>query len=218
MFEDFGKITVPTKWEQVTLRQFTDIMRMENRNDVRKLLSILTGKDEQYINDLPAEFVESMLKYLTFMKEEPKVTPKPKIGKYIVNTMEKMKFGEYVDVNTIVQNDPQNYAAILSVICRKPDEKYDEQYIENLRDKREEYFNSLPITDILPIITFFLELWTLSKQCSQDFLTKQKEMANQLILNIENSLKKQGWSVSAMKSRIVTIRKLRRYKRLLSKI
>ena len=77
IIKDYGSITIPEKWEQVTLGQFERIMAIikgeeENTSiNVVKLLAILTDTDEEYINSLPAEFVESLMARLVFLNDDP---------------------------------------------------------------------------------------------------------------------------------------------------
>ena len=52
--KDFGNITVPTSWEQITLGQFIKLMRLqedENKEDVSliDIMAVLTGTDKKYI-------------------------------------------------------------------------------------------------------------------------------------------------------------------------
>ena len=45
---DFGKITVPTKWEEVTLKQFTELLTIYDKEnkDILDIISMFTGRDK----------------------------------------------------------------------------------------------------------------------------------------------------------------------------
>ena len=79
--KDFGSITVPTSWEQITLGQFVKLMRLqeeENKEDVSliDIMAVLTGTDKKYIYSLPSDFANTIMAHLLFLnkplKEEPK--------------------------------------------------------------------------------------------------------------------------------------------------
>ena len=169
--KDFGKIKIPTKWEEVTLGQFEKIMKLtggENKSvDVISLLSILTGQDEDYINSLPASFVETLMAHLIFLNDNPRTydntASQIKIGDdlYSIHFLEELKFGEYVEVNESIKNDPVDYSSILAILCRKDGEAFDEDYVANKFKRRKEMFQEQPVTEILPLIGFFLKLFLL---------------------------------------------------------
>ena len=106
--------------------------------------------------------------------------------KYMVNYLEKMKTGEWVDCNMIIKDDPKNYAAMLAILCRLEGEAYDDDFIANKLEERTEMFLRQPITKILPIVAFFLELWLVFRKNSQLY-TQIEEQLNNIQKNIENS-------------------------------
>ena len=59
---DYGKWTVPTRWEDVTLKQFQEVERYyedkDKKFDVREVLEIFTNHTRDEINALPIEFLE----------------------------------------------------------------------------------------------------------------------------------------------------------------
>lgn len=216
---NFGEINVPTSWDDVTLEQFMQLM---DKKDVREVISILTGKDINYVNLLPADFVESIISRLVFLQKEPEYEAKNEIiidnEKYFINVLEKLKFGEYVDVNSVIQSDNKNYAAFLGILCRKEGEEYNDEFIANVFDKRMEMYNKQPITKILPVVAFFLGLCMTSENYSQHSLTEQKQAIDQLLTEIESTVKNGGfrkrYSIWGMK----TLWKLRKYKKIISQL
>lgn len=197
VIKDFGSWNVPTSWNGITLKKYEEIERYyegkDEKFDVRDVLNILTDKTEDEINALPAEFLDTILTHLIFLTTTPEVqeqTNKIVIDgeEYSVNFMEKLKLGEYVAIDNILKADKHDYASILAVLCRKKDEIYDSKFEAEVFDKRKEMFEKQPVTNILPIISFFLNLYIASKRFSHLY-SLVEEGINLTQQNIKNSEK-----------------------------
>ena len=198
IIKDFGEVQVPTSWEEVTLERFVEIMRMQDAKgeesdiDIVDVMAVLTGKDRDFVNGLPSTFVEKILSHLTFLNIPLDQTPKSEVkidGEvYHINYMEKLSFGEYTDANTVMQGDKFNYAALLAILCRKKGERYTEDYIAGTLDDRIEMWKKQPITNVYPLVCFFLTLSALSTGHFLDFLTKEEQILSQLLRSIKSSL------------------------------
>ena len=175
---DYGSITVPKGWNEITLKQWQDIQRLydstdgNEKFDVRDVIHILTNKTVDEINELPYEFLEKITDILSFMAQSPtddKPTNKIIIDgeEYVVNIMEKLKTGEYVATQMALKNDKFDYASLLAILCRKNGEIYDSTFEAEEFEKRKELFEQQPITKILPIISFFLQSYVVSQIPSQ---------------------------------------------------
>lgn len=198
VIKDFGKWNVPTKWDDITLKIYQEIEKYyEDKEtkefDVREVLHILTNKDWDEINALPAEFLDTILTHLIFLTTTPEVgEASNKIivdgVEYKINVMEKLKLGEYVAVDTVLKADKHDYASILAILCRKEGEIYDSTYEAEVFDKRKEMFENQPVTKILPIVSFFLDLYITLETPSQ--LYSQVESAiNHIQQTIDSSQK-----------------------------
>lgn len=226
--KDFGSIKVPTKWEEVTLGQFEKIMRLtggeSKRVDVMSLLSILTGQDEDYINSLPASFVETLMAHLIFLNDNPRTydhtASQIKIGDdfYSIHFLEELKFGEYVEVNESIKNDPLDYSSILAILCRKDGELFDEDYAANKFKKRKEMFQEQPVTEILPLIGFFLKLFLISRANSQGCLTELESATNQLLQHTNSSVSNGDGEKRSLSWRMRTTRKLKKLNKAMSRM
>lgn len=226
--KDFGSIKVPTKWEEVTLGQFEKIMKLtggENKRvDVMSLLSILTGQDEDYINSLPASFVETLMAHLIFLNDNPRTydqtSSQIKIGGdfYSIHFLEELKFGEYVEVNESIKNDPLDYSTILAILCRKDGELFDEDYVANKFKQRKEMFQQQPVTEILPLIGFFLKLFLLSRANSQGCLTELESATNQLLQHTNSSVSNGDGGKRSLSWRMRTTRKLKKLNKAMSRM
>lgn len=194
---DFGKITIPTKWSEVTLKQFQELMKVYNQEDkdILDILSIFTQKSKKELRQMPSEFIETMLVHLQFMNTKLEVEPSSQIdidGKiYRINYTEKLKFGEFVDVETLIKEDKYNWAAILAMLCRLEGEIYDDDFIANQLDERIKMYESLPIDRALQLINFFLKLKLRYITYSLRSLTLKEawEAAESLVQSIRDSLK-----------------------------
>ena len=187
--------------------------------DVREVLHILTNKDWDEINALPAEFLDTILTHLIFLTTTPEVgEASNKIVvdgvEYKINVMEKLKLGEYVAVDTVLKADKHDYASILAILCRKEGEIYDSTYEAEVFDKRKEMFENQPVTKILPIVSFFLDLYITLETPSQ--LYSQVESAISHIQQTIDSSQKIGaskrlslnWQMKKLRKSLKSIKRI----------
>lgn len=218
---DYGSIQVPTSWKDISLKKYQEIEKYYKDKDdksfnVIDVLDILIDKDKDYINGLPAEFLDTILTHLVFLTLLPEVgEPTNKITidgeEYIINIMEKLKLGEYVAVDTVLKNDSSDYASILAIICRKKDEIYDSKFEAEEFEKRKAMFEKQPVTKILPLTNFFLNLYIVSEKHSQLY-SLVEEGINLTQQTIDNSQK-----IGASR-RLYLTWQMKKYKRLLKSI
>lgn len=194
---DFGEWIVPTKWEDITLKQYQDIERFyadtEKDVDVREIVHIMCNKTIDEVNALPMEFLEEIMTHLLFLQTTPTVgepTNKIKVNgeEYIVNVMEKLKTGEYIATDTVLKADKHDYASILAILCRKQGEIYDSKFEAEVFEDRKKMWEGEPVMNILPLVNFFLNLWVLSETHSHMY-SKMEEAINHIAKDIENSEK-----------------------------
>lgn len=192
---DFGQWTVPDSWDKINLKTFQEIERFyadtENKTDVREIIHILCGKTIDDVNALPAEFLDIILQKLAFLQSQPEVaepTNKIKIDgeTYQVNFMNKLKTGEYVSFDTVIKNDPHNYAAMMAILCRKEDEVYDSKFEAEVFEDRVKMYENQPVINILPIVQFFFLLFmTLEKH--SELYSQVEENVNLIANHISTS-------------------------------
>lgn len=213
---DFGEISVPEKWEDISLKKYQDMSRFygtTNENNITDLLPILIDKDKDYVMSLPEEFLEKILEKMLFLQEEPPVKPSSeiKIGKdtYVINFQNKLKTGEYIATDQAIKGDPYNYAAILAVLCRKEGEIYDSKFENEMVEERTKMFEQQPVTKILPTITFFLNLWMMLNGPSL-LSSSIQEAINDIQANIEDLEKDGTVSKHFMKSLTKKLKKLKK--------
>ena len=199
---DFGNITVPTKWEDVTLQMMSDYLKLSsdkeeqkkkdeaeakkngtefNENDEKysitdkDLLSIFTNFDMEKYDILPVELYESIMSNFSFVIEPmPSSTPSNRITyngiNFIINDKETLKVKEYEDAELVLRTDRFDYPSLLAILCREVtgiktdhvtgksyevNEVYDSEFANKKFDGRREMFANMPITKVMPLITFF---------------------------------------------------------------
>lgn len=216
VIKDFGEWRVPTKWEEVTLKQYQEIERFyEDKDkgfDVREVLHIFCGRSIDEINELPLEFLEEIMAHLLFLQTKPedkKASNKVIISgeTYIIHTENKLKVGEYVASDTAMKGDKHNYAAILAILCRKDGEIYDSKYENEVLEDRIKMWEGVPVVDVLPLIGFFLHLY-ITLQMPTLLSSRIEEVIDLMRRGIENSVKSGELSRLSMKSAMRKLKKL----------
>lgn len=223
VIKDFGEVRVPKDWSEITLKKYQEIERYYEDKDkafnVLDVLDILIDKDKDYIMSLPTEFLDTILAHLVFITLSPEVgeaTNKIVIDgvEYKVNVMEKLKLGEYVAVDNVIKTDIHDYASMLAIICRKEGEVYDSKFEAEVFDKRKEMFENQPVTKILPIVSFFLDLYITLETPSQ--LYSQVESAISHIQQTIDSSQKIGaskrlslnWQMKKLRKSLKSIKRI----------
>lgn len=218
-------ITIPTSWDELKLGQYQNLqayyksLKEDEQVDTKKILSLLSNYTEDEVMLLPLSFITTLISKLDFLKElpNPQISNKIEIDNetYYLNNMEDLRFGEWVDSQTAMQNDNNDYATILAILCRKANEIYDQKYINNEFDKRVEMFKNISVNQALSILGFFLKYCEMSKIPSQAFINQVKQEVESYANSIESLI------ANGDSSRLCTFllkRKLKKYQSLLKQI
>lgn len=213
---DFGSINLPTKWEELSLKQFQEIEKYYSEHEgefkITDIIHIMCGKSVDEINAMPLEFLDIIsdkLEFMTTPMEKAVPTKEVEVNgeKYVIHTEEQLKVGEYVAADTILKNDSHNYAALMAILCRKEGEVYDSKFENEELMKRIEMWEKVPVMKVMGIISFFLTCYTLS--VTPTLLSSEVEEAINLTRNsIETSAKNGQISRRCMKSAMKKLRKL----------
>lgn len=224
--KDFGEWKVPSSWDDLTLGKFQELERLydgedgnERKFDVRDVLDLMTDRTKDEINELPIEFTDMLLRKMYWLHEQPQFgKPSNKITvdgvQYTVHNENEMKFGEYVALDTALKGDKHNYAAMLAILCRKDGEIFDAKFENEILPSRIEFWKNVSVMKVMPIVSFFLELSSMSLQVSQLSLEIQ-EGINHILKHIETS--KQNGVFSALFTKWQT-RKLKKLQKSIKNI
>ena len=210
-------INMPLSWEEITLEMFQEISKLydnDKKPTITDILSVLTNIKKEDIENYPLEVIEVLISQAQYIQSTPTNEVKNEIiidgEKYFINYENELRFKEFVDAQTLIESNNRDYASLLAILCRKQGEKYTDEYIAKEFDKRVEMFNKQPITNILPVVNFFLNYWVVLEKTSKESLTTIKEAASKYLEHIENSAKsgigQRRFSKSQMK-RLQTLKK-----------
>ena len=215
--KDFGEWTLPRSWEGVTLSQ---LLALEGVTSPIKIISVLSGRGEDEVAALPVQFADAIVSELGWLALPPEVEPSAScvIGgeTYRVNVSENLTLGEFVAVQSVRQADPNDVATVLAIVCRRAGEAYDLEFENGKVAERREMFLSAPCTAALPVIAFFLTLWSLSEGCSPRCLEMKKEALRLTRESIETLQRNSDGSGYLSKWRV--IRLLKKLKKHINKI
>lgn len=214
-----GKYKVAEKWEDVTLLQWQNYVRNasskeDNSVDIISTLETFSDIPRSVINQMPTDLFESVIGRLKWITEQPDQTPTQSVEisgeTYTINVMEKLKVKEYLDVNTVIENDKFNYAMIFAILCRKQGEEYDEEFIADKLPDRLDMYENMNCVDGMKLIAFFLTCFIELETRSRNSLVVQaiKEDAQKLVKSIRSSLKPMDYITPSRVRQILTLRKL----------
>lgn len=209
---DFGEITVPEKWEDVTLGVFEDYMRTvaalegDEMPDAITIAAVFTGRTREEVGQWPIEFVDNVMARLTFIEEVPAYEARNYIdtadGRYLVNFHDRMNAKEFVDVDTVLKSDMYSYSSLLAILCRRRSgikhdnltgqswdvsEPYTDEFANEYFDGRREWFSKRPVTEVLPLIAFFLVRFELYRTLSLSSLEEYRDAVGRYADSIESS-------------------------------
>lgn len=219
--KDFGEWKVPQSWDDLTLGKFQELERLyegeedkERKFDVRDVLDLMTDRTKDEINELPIEFTDSLLRKMYWLHEQPQFgKPSNKITvdgeTYTVHNEQEMKFGEYVALDTAMKGDKHNYAAMLAILCRKEGEIFDAKFENETLPSRIEFWKNVSVMKVMPIVSFFLELSSMSLQVSQ-LSSEIQEGINHILKHIETSKRNGVFSALYTKWQTRKLRKLQK--------
>ena len=216
---NLGQYHVAESWGDVTLLQWQNYVRKaseseDNSVDIIGTLETFSDIPRSVINQMPTDLFESVIWRLKWITEQPDQTPSQSVEisgeTYTINVMEKLKVKEYLDLNTVIENDKFNYAMIFAILCRKQGEEYDEEFIADKLPDRLEMFEQMNCVDGMKLIAFFLTCWVELETRSRNSLVVQsiKEDAQKLVKSIRSSLKPMDYIIPSRVRQILTLRKL----------
>ena len=159
------EIKVPTSWDDVTVNQFQALSQM-NREQYKTDLSYTVSVIQILCNidsaiDLPLKAITDIAPHIDFLKDEPTKVKHDKV--FIDNvcyewipSFNSMTVGEAISIELPIDIEELTFAlsydVVLAVMLREEGSKFDSNKFQENRDK----FGSLPITEVLGQLLFFL--------------------------------------------------------------
>ena len=142
----------------------------------KDILKIFTNFDISKYDILPVELYESIMSNFAFLIEDmPVMKPSKELYyndiHFVINDMESLKVKEYEYADMVLRNNPYDYPSLLAILCReckgkKTDhvtgitylinEDYDTEFANHIFDARRSMFANMPMTKVMPLISFFL--------------------------------------------------------------
>jgi len=199
------KLTIPTSWADVTLKQYKQIAEVpslgfkDELDNHLRVLSILTGIDDTEFLDLPLKELNKVLLKIKFIYKKPKdlkIQHKIKIGKqrYRVNYLpSQLDAGEYIDLTNytkdeskIIENMPKIVAVFLKPInfwggMQKGNYKVNTQgRMSQTMESREataKLADNLTMDIIFPMSDFFLKTWERSIEVTKAYFLNERRKA-----------------------------------------
>lgn len=225
--EEELNIVFPKDWKDITLGKYQEVQKYfdslkeeEEPNSIR-VLSMLSDTPEDEIRLLPTRIVNEAVQSLSFLRELPNEQTEKRLymeyegERYNLPTVEELTFGEWVDLNNAMKSDRNDFASFFAILCRKDGEIYNQQYINQLFQKRVEIFKKMPMNEIHVGISFFEGFGDLLKRLSPNSINQIKDELSNIVKNIENSMKIGDYSPL---STFLLKKKLKRLKKSLNKI
>lgn len=201
----------------------------------KDILRIFTNFDISKYDILPVELYEAIMSNFSFLVEDmPQMKPSKELYfnnvHFVINDMEALKVKEYEDADMVMRNNQYDYPSLLAILCReckgkKTDhitgqtylinEDYDTEFANHIFDARREMFANIPITQTMPLISFFL---LKGLESNSHFQNSIQTLALQLKEAVENMLD----SIKSMGSRkwlyLPQTIKLKKYKKSIDSI
>ena len=159
------ELKVPTSWDDVTVNQFQALSQM-NREEYKTDLSYTVSVIQILCNidsaiNLPLKAITDIAPYIDFLKDEPTKVKHDKV--FIDNvcyewipSFNSMTVGEAISIELPIDLEELTFAlsydVVLAVMLREEGSKFDSNKFKENRDK----FGSLPITEVLGQLLFFL--------------------------------------------------------------
>lgn len=216
---NLGQYHVAESWDDVTLLQWQNYVRNasskeDNSVDIISTLETFSDIPRSVINQMPTDLFESVIGRLKWIKEQPDQTPSQSVvidgDTYMINVMEKLKVKEYLDLNTVIENDKFNYSMIFAILCRKQGEEYDEEFIADKLPDRLEMFEQMNCVSAMKLINFFLTCFIELETRSQNSLVVRAIKADAISLakSIRSSLTRGVCTTVLHLPLIIKLRKL----------
>lgn len=179
-------ITIKTSWDEITVQEMMDIsLVLEDEdteyNKIQTLVSILTGRDFEYLGKLPMITYKMLMQCVGFLQTKPE--PNKLKKSYTINghkykqcaDVTKVTTAQFVDYNNYVNNGEKDITKILSVMLIPEGHEYSQGY--DIADVQED-IKSMKYKDALAISFFLQKQFAAYVMLMVDYSEKVMEKSN----------------------------------------
>jgi len=152
------KIEVPEDWGDLTLKDYEGFYKLKPSNIREKvtLVANICKVEPEIILGWPHEVFPMIVNAAKFLFLEPETEAKASVKvdgvTFVIPIEEKLSLGEYIDADEVQKSGENVLSNILAIVCRPQGEAYD----PDKNEERAEMFANLPMSDIQPLLSFFL--------------------------------------------------------------
>ena len=214
------EITIPETWSEVKLKQYLDYIKgvkpYEGTEDydlitLEKAINHFCNISASQLNALPVENYKGLIGYMTDLFKNGESSPLVK--KFVVGStkfgfipsLDKMTYGEYLDLTTYFKDMWPNMVTIMSILYRPITEESGETYsiqpYNGTDEETEALFNHALTMDIVwGAIGFFMLLQKDLSTGMMDYSMKTLEEMIEKDFQLQETLVKNGVDMSALQS------------------
>lgn len=190
-----SRLKLPKNWKQVTLMQLIQLLEIEETESIDNFvskISILTGKDFQWLKDnIRVKDIDKINKRLSFLNE----LPKPQKTKWFIWKWKFYKHLPYeqtttmqvADIMNLNQNETNEAVKVLNVLSAIFYTNNDKEYNAERFKKMQKLFEKLPVTTGISASFFFSNGLT---HCLKDVSLQSLKVKDTMTLTQMTKLKK----------------------------
>jgi len=149
-------VEIPTSWQQVTFKQYLGLL--EAGTDIVKVLSVLTGIEEELVRKAEIKNLSKVTACLHFMNKPIKyLTPNTVLGHKVATNLDTESIAQFADLQEICKGFKEddakhNYSLFPLIVATYAVSPYDFKEAEKIQSK----FLDAPCTEVLAIGNFTL--------------------------------------------------------------
>ena len=197
----------------------------------KDILKIFTNFDISKYDILPVELYEAIMSNFSFLVEDmPVMKPSKELFfnnvHFVINDMESLKVNEYEDADMVLRNNQYDYPSLLAILCReckgkKTDhvtgitylinEDYNTEFANHIFDARREMFANMPMTKVMPLISFFLLKGLESNNHFQNSIQTLAHQLKEAVENMQDSLNSMGLKKWWYLPQMIKLKKYKKY-------
>ena len=197
----------------------------------KDILRIFTNFDISKYDILPVELYEAIMSNFSFLVEDmPVMKPSKELFfnniHFVINDMESLKVKEYDSADMVLRNNPYDYPSLLAILCReckgkKTDhvtghtylinEDYDTEFANNIFDARRSMFANMPMTKVMPLISFFLLKGLESNSAFPNSLKTIALQLKEAVQSMQDSLNSMGLKKWWFLRQTIKLKKFKKY-------